>query len=284
MATWDSSHASGDDALEEVRAATRALNEALGDFTRSAAEASARTSQAAVAGSMRKAADSLVVAAQRMGGTSSGHDGSRGRSEETRRRLLEAAGSVFAAKGYERASVADIAAAAGFTKGAFYASFPSKEAVFLEVARCRSGQAREGGLSDGDWVIDLDEIPIEDVLLQLEICLYAVRHEDSREVLAEGWRHSLETAAARVARSRGEEIATTEDTETAFALIAITLLGAITSAATSPDQVSPLVRAACARLLGANPGSGARTPPEPGGPRSASGPCDGPKSRGRMGP
>ena len=175
MATWDSSHASGDDALEEVRAATRALNEALGDFTRSAAEASARTSQAAVAGSMRKAADSLVVAAQRMGGTSSGHDGSRGRSEETRRRLLEAAGSVFAAKGYERASVADIAAAAGFTKGAFYASFPSKEAVFLEVARCRSGQAREDGLSDGDWVIDLDEIPIEDVLLQLEICLYAVR-------------------------------------------------------------------------------------------------------------
>ena len=233
---------------------------------------------------MRKAADSLVVAAQRMGGTSSGHDGSRGRSEETRRRLLEAAGSVFAAKGYERASVADIATAAGFTKGAFYASFPSKEAVFLEVARCRSGQAREGGLSDGDWVIDLDEIPIEDVLLQLEICLYAVRHEDSREVLAEGWRHSLETAAARVARSRGEEIATTEDTETAFALIAVTLLGAITSAATSPDQVSPLVRAACARLLGANPGSGARTPPEPGGPRSASGPCDGPKSRGRMGP
>ena len=131
MATRDSSHASGDDALEEVRAATRALNEALGDFTRSAAEASARTSQAAVAGSMRKAADSLVVAAQRMGGTSSGQDGSRGRSEATRRRLLEAAGSVFAAKGYERASVADIAAAAGFTKGAFYASFPSKEAVFL---------------------------------------------------------------------------------------------------------------------------------------------------------
>ena len=80
-------------------------------------------------------------------------------------------------------------------------------------------------------------------------------------MLAEGWRHSLETAAARVARSRGEEIATTEDTETAFALIAITLLGAITSAATSPDQVSPLVRAVCARLLGANPGSGARTAP-----------------------
>jgi TetR/AcrR family transcriptional regulator, transcriptional repressor of aconitase len=40
--------------------------------------------------------------------------------EETRARLLEAAAHVFAKKGYEGASVDDVAHAAGFTKGAVY--------------------------------------------------------------------------------------------------------------------------------------------------------------------
>jgi AcrR family transcriptional regulator len=59
------------------------------------------------------------------------------KAQETRTRLLEAAAQVFAAKGYERASVDDVARAAGFTKGAVYWNFTSKEELFLALVRER---------------------------------------------------------------------------------------------------------------------------------------------------
>jgi AcrR family transcriptional regulator len=49
----------------------------------------------------------------------------------TRSTLIESASRVFASKGLQRASIDDIASAAGFTKGAFYANFKSKEELFL---------------------------------------------------------------------------------------------------------------------------------------------------------
>ncbi|GAB4504874.1 MAG: TetR/AcrR family transcriptional regulator [Anaerolineales bacterium] len=55
------------------------------------------------------------------------------RSEETRTRLLEAALKRFANHGYNAASVDDICADAGVSKGAFYHHFPSKQAVFLAL-------------------------------------------------------------------------------------------------------------------------------------------------------
>lgn len=55
------------------------------------------------------------------------------RSEETRKRLLEAAQGMFSRKGYETASVADICGEAGVSKGAFYHHFDSKQAVFLAL-------------------------------------------------------------------------------------------------------------------------------------------------------
>jgi len=39
--------------------------------------------------------------------------------EQTRQRLLDAAQKLFARKGLDRSSVEDIAAAAGYTRGAF---------------------------------------------------------------------------------------------------------------------------------------------------------------------
>ncbi|MBJ7470784.1 MAG: TetR/AcrR family transcriptional regulator [Solirubrobacteraceae bacterium] len=51
----------------------------------------------------------------------------------TRATLLESASHVFAEKGLHRASIDDIASHAGFTKGAFYANFSSKEELFLEM-------------------------------------------------------------------------------------------------------------------------------------------------------
>ncbi|PWH17090.1 MAG: hypothetical protein DDG60_02915 [Anaerolineae bacterium] len=55
------------------------------------------------------------------------------RSEETRTHLLEAALRRFASVGYNAASVDDICAAAGVSKGAFYHHFPSKQALFLAL-------------------------------------------------------------------------------------------------------------------------------------------------------
>jgi AcrR family transcriptional regulator len=55
------------------------------------------------------------------------------RKEHTRRCLLDAAGRVFARRGLAQASVDEIAADAGFTKGAVYANFGSKDELFLEM-------------------------------------------------------------------------------------------------------------------------------------------------------
>jgi AcrR family transcriptional regulator len=55
------------------------------------------------------------------------------RSEETRAHLLEAALKNFSSSGYDAASVDDICAEAGVSKGAFYHHFPSKQAVFLAL-------------------------------------------------------------------------------------------------------------------------------------------------------
>ncbi len=55
------------------------------------------------------------------------------RGEETRSHILDIAGELFAGRGYQATSVADICAGAGVTKGAFYHHFESKQALFLEL-------------------------------------------------------------------------------------------------------------------------------------------------------
>ncbi|MFM9865032.1 MAG: TetR/AcrR family transcriptional regulator [Micropepsaceae bacterium] len=54
---------------------------------------------------------------------------------QTRERLLAAAERVFARHGYGGASIDLISAEAGYSKGAIYSNFESKEEVFLELAR-----------------------------------------------------------------------------------------------------------------------------------------------------
>lgn len=55
------------------------------------------------------------------------------RSEETRSRILESAIKLFSNRGYNKASVDDICAEAGISKGAFYHHFESKQALFLAL-------------------------------------------------------------------------------------------------------------------------------------------------------
>ncbi|MBT2495109.1 MULTISPECIES: TetR/AcrR family transcriptional regulator [Microbacterium] len=54
--------------------------------------------------------------------------------ENTRARLLEAAAQVFAEVGLDGASVEAVCERAGFTRGAFYSNFESKDELFLMLA------------------------------------------------------------------------------------------------------------------------------------------------------
>lgn len=55
------------------------------------------------------------------------------RSEETNKRILNAAVRLFSTQGYNAASVDDICKKAGVSKGAFYHHFASKQALFLAL-------------------------------------------------------------------------------------------------------------------------------------------------------
>jgi AcrR family transcriptional regulator len=56
-----------------------------------------------------------------------------GKRARTRSKLIEAAAEVIGEKGYDRASLEDIAARAGMTRGAVYGNFKGKEELFLAL-------------------------------------------------------------------------------------------------------------------------------------------------------
>jgi AcrR family transcriptional regulator len=70
----------------------------------------------------------------------------------TRERLLVAAEEVLARHGYGGASIDLITAEAGYSKGAIYSNFESKEAVFLELLRLH--MARD--MSELERIVSLD--------------------------------------------------------------------------------------------------------------------------------
>lgn len=72
-------------------------------------------------------------------------------SAQHRDDLLRAAARLFREKGFDKVGIAEIAAEAGLTHGAFYTHFASKEALFAEAIE-RSARASGKLLSNaGDW-------------------------------------------------------------------------------------------------------------------------------------
>ena len=55
--------------------------------------------------------------------------------QQTREKLLSTAAKLVAAKGFGAVSIGDITSAAGFTKGAFYSNFESRDEMLLELMR-----------------------------------------------------------------------------------------------------------------------------------------------------
>lgn len=78
--------------------------------------------------------------------------------DQTKQRLLDATQKLVAKKGFDATSVEDIAAAAGYTRGAFYSNFDSKHDLFIDLLR------REHERVGAEFNALLrDEIPIEEI-------------------------------------------------------------------------------------------------------------------------
>ncbi len=120
------------------------------------------------------------------------------RRSQTRRRLLDAAGQVFAQHGYHAASVDQVAERAGFTTGAVYSAFGSKQELFLgvvedhmraSVVQLEAAVARRTTVDDrvregaAQWM-DLIERTPEMILLQTEFWAFAVRDPEIRPRVA----------------------------------------------------------------------------------------------------
>jgi len=69
------------------------------------------------------------------------------RRELTRTALVEAAADIFARRGFDGSSLEEIAEAAGFSRGAIYSNFGSKEDLMLAVVE-RYNQTLVGAFSD----------------------------------------------------------------------------------------------------------------------------------------
>ncbi len=117
------------------------------------------------------------------------------RRARTREDLLQAAAAVFGRRGYHGASLDEVAEAAGYTKGAVYSNFGSKEELFLEVAERHVQQIVSmllGVFEDADPDRRLQVLfeharklaLVDDfVLLDMEFRLYARRHPEARDKL-----------------------------------------------------------------------------------------------------
>jgi AcrR family transcriptional regulator len=78
------------------------------------------------------------------------------RKAETRALLVEAGLRVFAERGFDLATLEEVALAAGFTKGAIYRQFPSKGAFLLGLFEQYAAVARAGsGARQAEWFIPL---------------------------------------------------------------------------------------------------------------------------------
>ena len=80
-------------------------------------------------------------------------------AEETRRRVLEGAATVFAEKGYDAARIADIARAANLSTGAMYNHYQSKADLLAAVVEGHAGDQLSALLASnpGASVLDLIE-------------------------------------------------------------------------------------------------------------------------------
>jgi AcrR family transcriptional regulator len=118
--------------------------------------------------------------------------------DDTREKLFEAAARVFEEQGIGGASIEAIAAAAGFTRGAFYSNFKSKDELIIamledhveqSIGRIRDLLERHKSLPDFlDALKSMDKSRQDPLgrspLLHMEMILFVARAEKRRPELA----------------------------------------------------------------------------------------------------
>ncbi|MFC4225092.1 TetR/AcrR family transcriptional regulator [Lysinibacter cavernae] len=114
-------------AEEQLHDATRALAEAAAKLGSSLGGQISAEAEATVSKGLLSAAKALANATAWIG--------SRTATLSTREQLIRSAARLFSERGFNGVSLEDIAIAAGFTKGAVYSQFNSKEQLFLEATR-----------------------------------------------------------------------------------------------------------------------------------------------------
>lgn len=118
--------------------------------------------------------------------------------DDTREKLFEAAARVFEEQGIGGASIEAIAAAAGFTRGAFYSNFKSKDELIIamledhveqSIGRIRDLLDRHSNLADFIDALKTMNRSQQDPLgrsplLHMEMILFVARAEKRRPELA----------------------------------------------------------------------------------------------------
>lgn len=133
------------------------------------------------------------------------------RKEATRKLLLESAVEIFAKFGFHGASVDKIAEHAGFSKGAVYGHFHSKEELFLALLEKRMNMHAENinklieqqySLSHTIEKINAYFNSVKEEnrtmsMLNMEFLLYAMRKESVREK----WKEMISKSVSRISES-----------------------------------------------------------------------------------
>ncbi len=176
------------------------------------------------------------------------------RQAQTRAALLAAAGEVFLARGFAGASVEEITARAGYSRGAFYSNFASKEELLTELlhARIYDSYARmaEERLTHperqptmretGEQVVAMQRTEGGEKLLGLwlELLTQAGRSEDARGLAATFWSGNRELMAnlARAAFAAQGREPPADPKAVATALIALDV-GLSIQRYVDPDEV-----------------------------------------------
>jgi AcrR family transcriptional regulator len=141
------------------------------------------------------------------------------RRQQTRDYLLAAAAQVFSERGFHGTTLDEVAAAAGFTKGAVYSNFKSKDDLFLALLESRyqsemsalraTAEAAEGPPEAHlyDFVEFVRNRPVDRSgqvwsALYQEFVVYALRHPTARQKLAELEEEELSSVAALIEAER----------------------------------------------------------------------------------
>jgi AcrR family transcriptional regulator len=261
-----------DEIRRETRAATAEIRLELGDAGRET-RAALREAMAEVRGAIRE-----VLRETAPGGTAQPVSTRLTRSERkelTRELLLDAAIEVFARQGYHGASLEDVAAAAGFTKGAVYSNFSTKADLFLallvrETARRNVALARAiasesvADLPDmaGRWLARQATEQRDWDVLTVEFWLAAARDPDIAHRLREGRQEIMDELGglvdARLAASGTQPDLSGRDIVT---LVDALGTGLLMNSLVEPEAVRPeLFAEALRRLLAPGPGHDGATP------------------------